>query len=554
MISPFYAQPNMGGVGLALTYNIAVWLVAMWIMALGLFFIAVQKQVYFTRLWGYFFLFPCIVIVNSFFADVYQPITWFFRQLYILGGGLFLFSLFQFQARQFVIDRILFIIVIGALLQSILGCIQIIAPELLSLWFPPNFDHVPRGMFQQINVQASFLVTALIINLYTISRPAFNASSYFIKVFIVFSFAITLYVVVASGSRIGLLSLLLAVPIMLWSRKKQLRSKKKWLVVLFFASSISLILGQSGMFQTFDKTQQLIEHSYSDARVTMYSIGIELVEKEPIHGYGIGSFLLAWNQQASKFIKHHPDASLPEYVTHPHNELLFWMIEGGLLALFGIIIVIAGIGRAIYLCGMQRGGAYAAMLLPISLHTQVELPFYISSLHWFLWLFLIYLVLRHSTVRRRVNLSASARLVLQGIAMTLVFGGTYFMYNCSRAQTDLFNFLYSDNKQKPYLQIALNNLYFRPEAEKAAMQSMLYASIETDDRDKVITFEKWANNYVKSTPELTIYGDLINASKYLRPDEKGCDVMAQTMKMYAQNNILKDAFHNKCEGVIIKGK
>jgi O-antigen polymerase len=257
--------------------------------------------------------------------------------------------------------------------------------------------------------------------------------------------------------------------------------------------------------------------------------------------------LLAWNKQASYFIDRHPDATLPEYVTHPHNEILFWMIEGGLLALLGILITVFGLALSLYYCGVQRGGAYAAMLLPISLHTQVELPFYISSLHWFLWLFLIYLVLRHTTTSVKVNFSSMAIGLLRSMAVVFAFGGSYFMYHCSKAQTDLFDFLYSENKQAPYLQIALNNLYFKPEAEKAAMSSMLYASIENADRKKVKTYEDWAYSYVKTSPELNVYGNLINASKYLRPEGKGCDAMRLTMKMYAQNQILRKAYSGTCK-------
>ncbi|MDT8371359.1 MAG: hypothetical protein RQ783_05105 [Gammaproteobacteria bacterium] len=55
---------------------------------------------------------------------------------------------------------------------------------------------------------------------------------------------------------------------------------------------------------------------------------------------------------------------------------------------------IAGIGLAAFAFGViitliklphSRRYAYGAMLLPIALHTQVELPFYISSLHWFVF-------------------------------------------------------------------------------------------------------------------------------------------------------------------------
>jgi len=545
VFSPFYAQLNTGGSGLALTYNIPIWTVASWIIMAGLLFSVINKRFIYPKLWPYLLVFPLIVIISSLVADVTQPIEWLFRQLYILGGASFLFALFQFESKQTMLDRVLFILVIATGLHALLGTMQILAPNFLPAYFPPNNDLVPRGMFQQINVQASFLATGLIISVYFISRPSFRFASLVIKSTLVIAFTLAFYVVVASGSRVGLLSLFLGIPLVAWSRFYQLRPHKLLLIVLLISSCIGFIVGQAGLHKTLDKTFQLTEKSYSMSRVAMYTIGMELVAQQPIHGYGIGGFLRAWNTQATDFVIRHPETSLPQSVNHPHNEILFWMIEAGLPALFGIIIFAVGIGIALYRCGFQRGGAYAAMLLPISLHTQVELPFYISSLHWFIWLFVIYLVLRHRTKIVTLNISLAMSRLIQLVAVSLVVGITLFMINTARAQADLYDFIYNKNAQRPYLQVALNNLYTKPYAEQLAMRSMLYASIEHNDKSKVETFEHWALDYVITRPELKMYEDLISASVFLRPEGKGCDAIAAGLTMYAYNKPLQLAYE-KC--------
>jgi len=354
--------------------------------------------------------------------------------------------------------------------------------------------------------------------------------------------SISLYVVISSGSRVGLLSLLLAVPIVISSRWKQLKRQKLILILLVIFYTIAIILASNGFERTVDKTLQLTEKSYSTSRIAMYTIGLEIISDKPLEGHGIGTFLLVWNKKASDFVNRHPETALPTYVTHPHNELLLWAIEGGLLAVVGILAFMVSILVAIYRCGLQRGGAYAAMLLPITLHTQVELPFYISSVHWFLWLFIIYLVLRNQKKEFAVNISQAMTRLIQIISASLAIGITIFMINIARAQADLYNYVHNKNTQPPYLQIALNNLYFKPLAEQVAMRAMLYSAIENKDSENIIRFESWATEYVTHSPELKMYEDLISASVYLRPEGKGCDAISAGLAMYAHNKPLQKAY------------
>lgn len=275
LIAPFYFQPNVGGAGLALPYNIPIWAVSSWLIAAGVIFGIKKMRFQYPQLWGYFIAFPLIVLINSLLVEVNQPVTWLFRQLYILGGLFFLFSLFQFQPKQTILDRTLFVIVIAVGLHALLGVMQIVMPNYLPSYFPLNNDLVPRGMFQQINVQASFLTTGLIISLYLVSRPSFRFTNFVVKSVVVIAFTLAVYVVIASGSRIALLSFILATPLIVWSRFRQLRRHKTLLVLLLITSCGSVILGQAGLHKTLDKTAKLTEKSYSTSRVAMYTIGME---------------------------------------------------------------------------------------------------------------------------------------------------------------------------------------------------------------------------------------------------------------------------------------
>jgi len=537
-IAPFITQRNIGGLGLSLSYNISIWLVASWFTSIGIALSLKQRQLKLPRHWPYLCLFPVVITVTSLIVGTKQPTYWLFRELFILGGLMFLFTLFQFKVKTAYSNKMLLLLIFAAGMHAFLGTLQTLSIGKNFFYWPAGNNFSPTGVFQQINTHASFLATCTTITLYFISLPAFKTLHHTIKLFFLLAFGLSMYVIAASGSRVGLLSILLAFPLILLCRKNQLRPNLRFLGSLLVISCFAFFLGSAGLGKTFDKASKLTEDSYANARIAMYTIGAEVVAKKPIVGHGIGGFETAWNKQASSFYSRHPNINVPTYVSHPHNELLFWAIEGGLPALISILITFAAVCIALLKCGWQRGGAYAAMLLPITLHTQVELPFYISSLHWFLWLFLIYLPLQHQVKTYPIRLSAAATKLSYSFAILLALSTTLFMYNTALAQRHMVNVLL---KKEPIskLQPALNNLYFKQKAEKTLQAYSLYRAIKEDDRDKVKYFQTWAQQYIEIYPGPRMHQHLIAASFYLNPEGKGCDAIQAALTMYAHSNILK---------------
>jgi O-antigen polymerase len=533
LLLPFYYQSNTGGTGFDLPFNITVWLMPCYLIGVGFFIISARDKVSFPRFWKGIVIFPLVVLLVSLFAPNIEPITWLFRQLYILGGALFLFALFQFRYTNRFIDKVLLVIALSGGLHSVVAISQIFYPELISGYLATSMDHVPRSVFQQVNVLASYLSTCTVVTLYIMTRPIYNRLSIGLKVLLVLTFGLSVYIVVATGSRVGLLALLLALPLFFIARYRWLIKRRTNLFFLLSVTVIAVYFGQAGLEMTIDKAARLSEGQYNDARVAMYKVGVDLALEKPLTGHGIGSFLRVWNIQSTAFLQQNPDAAFPPMVTHPHNELIFWMIESGIIALIGILAVVVGISIALYRCGFQRGMAYAALLLPISLHMQVELPFYLSSLHWFVWLFIIFIVLRHQKQDKALFLSVAARKALKITAGILPIVTTLFLVNTARAQADLYNFNNDADLKPPYLKVALNNLYYRPQAEKAIMRTLLYQSIKSGEAGKVMQVETWLNETIVAEPLLSLYIDKIAAAQFLRPDENGCPEVEEALTMYS---------------------
>ncbi|MCZ6471394.1 MAG: Wzy polymerase domain-containing protein, partial [Gammaproteobacteria bacterium] len=206
----------------------------------------------------------------------------------------------------------------------------------------------------------------------------------------------------------------------------------------------------------------------------------------------------------------------------------------GILA--AIIAVVSGLIR----CGPRRAAGYIAMLLPITLHTQVELPFYISSAHWFLWLFLIFVVMRHRVFKQNIRISLATTRLIQAGSLIVVIGSLYFLQHTSRAQADIMDFVTQRAIDSRYLEVALENPYHKKLAEELAMRALLNTGIRTNNPKYIRQYIQWSVKPITMQPKLIFFEDLIRAYNHLNDHESRCRAIKSGLKMYAQNRGLRD--------------
>jgi O-antigen polymerase len=219
---------------------------------------------------------------------------------------------------------------------------------------------------------------------------------------------------------------------------------------------------------------------------------------------------------------------------------VYWLIEGGLVIVAGILAAIVAVVAGLVRCGPRRAAGYIAMLLPVSLHTQVELPFYISSIHWFLWLLLIFVVMRHGAYSKNLVLSVAANRLTQLTSIIVLVTSLYFLHHTSRAQTDLMAFVTQRAIDSRYLQIALQNSYHKQLAQELAMRALLYKGITTDNPAYVTEYVEWSVKQIARQPKLIFFKDLVRASIYLDNHELKCRVVQSGLEMYAHSKGLRD--------------
>ena len=557
LIAPFYFHPNIGGEGLRIPNNITVWMVATIIIWYSLYLVLKRPTFVLPQYFSYIAAFPILITLSGFVTGVEQPLTWLFRLLFIWGGLAFFFRLFQYGLKQGRLDRILFVIVVSALLQGLVGLAQIWLQTDMPFWLPKSVDGVPSGLFQQINNQATYQVTAIMIAVYLITRPFIIYSRLWLKSVLVLTVVCAAFLVAISGSRIGSLTLFLGLVIVIPALWQRFKINKRLSLVLFVAVVIGVTIGfNTSSDRMLDKTLAMQSGYSGSARLGIYAVSLDLIKKQPLFGYGIGSFPRVWQFAKPDFYQSHPDAVLPDqFATHPHNETIFWLIEGGMVAVFGLAVMLFGVVLALKSLGWKKGSVSVAMLLPIGLHTQVELPFYASSNHWFTFVVLIAVLSSHKVVTKTrimtISLTRLSRVAL--ILLILVILASFI--HTLRAQWDFSSFYKGEQLNNPF-PYAFKNPYLSDAARWIDMNTILNSSLQQNvdgdlDRQRQVevnvnAYVNWGEQRLLNKPNIQLYNQLAGAYFYLGDKSNFCSVINRGLALYPNNEPFQRAAFEQC--------
>lgn len=534
-----FFQPNLGGEGMSISHNISIWIAAVLIISGATLLMLKTKQFSYPKYWLMMAALPISIIILGFIVDNVLPVEWLFRQLYIFGGFLFLMALFQFQFTPRDVQRGLFVILLSGIMHGLYGLSQILWPNILPLLITPS-KAIPYGIFQQINIHASFQATVLIIAVYLLSRPVTRAPRPFVTLTILASVFLSSFIVAYSGSRVGLIGAVIGVSILLLCHWRCWLQRRSLSVAVLLFIGAALLMGSQGIERSSDKLGDLtlrseagVAESGSNSRINIYKISLELFQKQPLSGYGIGSFQKVWHDQKVDYLNRFPNANLPpERLSHPHNELMFWLVEGGLVAIAGILISVIAILIAAFRCGWRRGLSYIALLIPLGLHTQVELPFYISNIPWFLMLFLIFVIMHHSRQTKTLTLSRSAEISSAVVAIGLTLGVTAVMLQTIQANHSIIRFLKGRMAEPALLQPVLSNPFFRDEAELYLMRTLLLRQLNAHQGQFAPQFIAWAVPYIEYTPIPQLYIDLSRAYLAVGDKDNALKTIAEGVARY----------------------
>jgi len=522
VVAPFYYQPNFGGEGLYLPYNSSIWIIAAWIIAAGAYLMSRSETFILPKYWFWIGLLPLGALTTGFIVETSNPTEWVTRLSVIGGGYLFFLSLFQFKLSAKQIDHSLYLILAMGMVAAAYAIFQIHSLSQFYPFIPRSNESVPIGIFQQVNIQASMMSTLLVLVYYLISRPSLLSVSLITKFSLCLTAFAASYVIAASGSRVGLLGIALALTLLIIGRWKLFTARKSIFSLLIICTLTGAGLQLSGLQKSTDKFGQAMGGMEADVRWKVYKISWDLFQESPLLGHGLGSFQKVFQEKRKDYQQkgflHLKGA--PRF-SHPHNELLFWLVEGGIVAVMGILIAATVTFIQLFKIGWQRGSGYAALLLPITLHTQVELPFYTANTHWLLLLFLLFLTHQHGKKTVSItSLSVTANRLIPTAFIGIALLSTWVMLHSLKANGDLVKYFSSRHTKAEFLETPVNSFYFRDYAMFLSLRHKMLEGLKTQDAKPVVDFINYTENLIITAPAEHYYAELINAYNVLGETER----------------------------------
>ncbi|WNJ94156.1 Wzy polymerase domain-containing protein [Vibrio ruber] len=396
------------GVGLTLLFNLATWFWVSIAIAVGLFQVIRAGKVRYSKLTIGLFV-CCLLLTLPLFYDHASVSLAAYRVIALWGGFALFVVLQQFRFSNKHKHRLIWLIVLSTLIESVLAYYQLIIDP----------AQVPLGVFPTSNIFATYIATGLLASGYLLSR-------YLKKYQTQFSFASLLYI-----------TPLLCIPLLIL-----LRSVTGWSVTLIgivmifpylyrFASrkrlwgwSISIMLGLLTGFILIQAlyTTPFNAQSFKGLSPLSDSLAqtIDMFIEKPFTGYGYGHFEEEYVLYSARQHQLNPNYSSPlAGLSHPHNEVLYWGIEGGLLPIVAITLAAVFVLGRIYGAKPKTRLATLSLLFPIAMASQVDDVFSQSTIHWITFIMLLFWVDQRVAKYRSLPLHTLTTRVLKGAGIMI---------------------------------------------------------------------------------------------------------------------------------------
>ena len=391
LVGMHYYSSNMGGHGLYLPFNVIGWILISLIIGLGFWQIFSEGEIELTYFFNYTFLGFTFLALPLIYPNNELASWTYFRIFGLLGGLLFYFSLLQFKLSKHERYIILYIILCGVFIESLLGILQY-------YFFQPNnwmdynvSENFPYGIFQQRNIMGSFMATGSAISLYLIQKdPDCNHNKLKLWLLLVIPLFSAIIIMGVKSKTVYL-----GYGLFLFMISFSINLKRKWIKTWIALSIMGFMIGLWSP-KLFDRefSEKTLEYQISTifSRKTRYENTFQLWMQHPFLGIGYGNFKRKYREHHANRFANEPGFTVREsFCDHPHNEILFWAVEGGIVPLIGLLLFAGAYLIMVFSIYWRNALAFMALVVPIFVHTQTELPFYISLVHWIIFLSLVYI-------------------------------------------------------------------------------------------------------------------------------------------------------------------
>lgn len=381
---PVYVENNAGS-GLSLPQNLLAWGTMMLIILLTAARAAVNGRLYVAR----FMPWAAVAVVLLMLPWLWTPSALWRqhalpRMAGIVGALLFTLALCQVRLTDGLRRAVLAVVVVSTLIQAAEAMMQAWLPD-QSLRLMDFSGTSPYGIFQQRNLLGTWLATGFGATLY-LSRTARTRGR-------ALAWMLALYPlctgIVLSQSRAGALGAIVMAVLSVTADISGLRHRPLAVLrrVVLFSSLVVWCVVISLWAMPSGERADFSHPASTEQRLRILAGTAGMIAQHPLTGSGLGSFEAQFPQALAAAGLESLES---DTFTHPHNEVMYVMAEGGVTALCGLLLL-AGIwlwpvvGRL-----TRRDGSWLLPLtgLPVVMHLMIEYPLYLSAPHLMLLLLL----------------------------------------------------------------------------------------------------------------------------------------------------------------------
>lgn len=492
---------NAGGTGRNLPQTAIAWGIIS-IFSLMALWRARHVRIVITPVSIWIFLSIILLWIPLFFTSSAWQAEALWPLLGLVAGMVFYVCILQITWSPERTQCVLLWVVSVALLQTILVLWQQAWPNTLCelLIYPQDKMMRSGGVFQQVNLLASFTATGLAIAVLLYLTAAFKPATICIRSVyrygLMASMVLCPVLLVIQQSRIGWLGGGTVVLLLLLGVR---RAPRHTLVAVALLVS-GIIIGVLCLRNSF--STPLTHEGSNLARIAMLRETLNMILSRPWLGWGYGGF--EYNFQHFRLA--HGDSTLGlGVVTHPHNEYLYRWAEGGLIALTGMIIFtlcglwlfLRAVRRDMHAdyVGYTNGIGLGLCLLPLLMHTQTEYPFYLSALHWGVFILLLALWDKKLTQQQQlISLSFTQSLICRR-GLTIVMCATLFFTTTGGYSGWLLWRFENQQFEEEMPGWSINPWLLSERAMFDAQVASLLAFNHDRDPSRLDSYSVWAQNY-----------------------------------------------------------
>ncbi|MGU5630004.1 Wzy polymerase domain-containing protein [Aeromonas caviae] len=534
LLGMHFFMHNPGGAGLYLPFNAWGWIFASLVMALGLWQVTLRQRLVVSPLLMLLWLGALLLLLPMAYPGFALKDYAIPRLLGLFAGLLFLACFYQWRLERGARDRLLYLLLGAVAIEALLGLVQ------YYLLTPGNwigYDtrvNRPYGIFQQPNVMASFMATGLSLAIWLELRDHANPWLKGLRYAVILAASVLLVVVQSRVGQLGgLLVLLLLVP--------QLR-RQHLLVRIFCLVLLGIAVGLASQYWMSGANRGMNEYLSGGARSDIWPFTLHLLLQHWLLGVGYGGFESTFFHAYTEARQVDPNIGMVIYnLDHPHNEFLYWAVEGGLAPMLGMVLMGGALLWRLSRAGWVRGAALLALVTPILLHTQTEYPFYHAIALWWALLLLVHVVdaeveeQAHANWREHI---CRPWLLLRFAAIAIPLIVVPFMLTALHTAWVVTKYERGGYKQPALLLDIVNPMAWLTRVEFDVNAVRLMVGLQSNNKGELEAYLDWGQGFVRHTPRANIYANMVIALNALGRREEADRLRAEALVLYPGEPLL----------------